>query len=91
MILKIEKLWLHEKQIIYMEKGSYHTLKSITLELGVLEIRHLRCDGFFAVHVCGVVVINTSESGQQSKKNLNYWNYIFYWNLITVEEYQLLF
>lgn len=34
-----------------MEKGSYHTLKSITLELGVLEIRHLRCDGFFAVHV----------------------------------------
>lgn len=51
MILKIEKLWLHEKQIIYMEKGSYHTLKSITLELGVLEIRHLRCDGFFAVHV----------------------------------------
>lgn len=68
MILKIEKLWLHEKQIIYMEKGSYHTLKSITLELGVLEIRHLRCDGFFAVHVCGVVVIDTSESGQQSKK-----------------------
>lgn len=51
-----------------MEKGSYHTLKSITLELGVLEIRHLRCDGFFAVHVCGVVVIDTSESGQQSKK-----------------------
>lgn len=89
MILKIEKLWLHEKQIIYMEKGSYHTLKSITLELGVLEIRHLRCDGFFAVHVCGVVVINTSESGQQSKKKN--WNYIFYWNLITVEEYQLLF
>lgn len=34
-----------------MEKGSYHTLKSITLELGVLEIRHLRCDGFSAVHV----------------------------------------
>lgn len=68
-------IWLHEKQIIYMEKGSYHTLKPITLELGVLEIRHLRCDGFFAVHVCGV-----SESGQQSKKNLNY---IFYWNLIT--------
>lgn len=89
MILKIEKLWLHEKQIIYMEKGSYHTLKSITLELGVLEIRHLRCDGFFAVHVCGVVVIDTSESGQQSKKKN--WNYIFYWNLITVEEYQLLF
>lgn len=59
-----------------MEKGSYHTLKSITLELGVLEIRHLRCDG---VHVCGVVVIDTSES----KKNLNYWKYIFYWNLIT--------
>lgn len=51
-----------------MEKGSYHTLKPITLELGVLEIRHLRCDGFFAVHVCGVVVIDTSESGQQSKK-----------------------
>lgn len=89
MILKIEKLWLHEKQIIYMEKGSYHTLKSITLELGVLEIRHLRCDGFFAVHVCGVVVIDTSESGQQSKKKN--WNYIFYWNLITVEEYQSLF
>lgn len=47
-----------------MEKGSYHTLKSITLELGVLEIRHLRCDG---VHVCGVVVIDTSESKKKSK------------------------